>query len=158
MKNVFKFLAKLLIFSLVLFLARDIIFIAYQLSLMMSYKLIGGPRFPANTIPYDSSAMLIPFIALVLATARISIKRRIATILCGTAALLLMDLSGIILWKTPPTFSGNKESIIYRIHFLALELLGRWILPLGIWIVAAKKEIIALLYGILPSTQTKQVQ
>ncbi len=131
---------------------------AYQISVMMSYKMIGGPRFPANTLPYDSSTQLIPFIALVLATSRLSIKRRITTILLGSVAFLLMDLSGIILWQTPPTFSGNEESAIYRLHFLTLELFGHWILPLGIWIIAAKEEIVALLGGILPAHQTKPVQ
>jgi hypothetical protein len=157
-KNIFKFLAKLMFFSLALFLSRDIIFIVYQLIVLMSYKLIGGPRFPANTIPYDSSAWLIPLFALLLATPGISIKKRIAAILFGSVTYMLMDLSGIIIWQSPPTFNGNDESAIYRIHFLVLELFSHWLLPLGIWILAAKKEIVSLLGGLLPVPQSRSTQ
>ena len=125
---------------------------------MMSYKLMGGPRFPADTLPYDSSTRLIPFIALMLATSRINMKRRITTILLGCVAFLLIDLSGIIIWQTPPTFKGNEESTLYHLHFLTWELFGHWIMPLGIWIVAAKEEIVALLGILLPAHQTKPTQ
>ena len=153
MKDLLKFLAKLILFSALLFTARDILLEISQFLLMGICSFI-GMRITPEMLPYDSSDKLIPFIALVLATPRIRIRKRLAVIALGFAVFFLMDVVSIILWVSPlTTYKSIGISEIHLIYSNAWNLAGRWILPFVVWIVAARKEVGEMLGGLLPVPQ-----
>jgi hypothetical protein len=152
-----KFLAKLVFFSAVLFMARDIIATIYSFFLLGSCYLM-GIRFTQGTALYESSLRMIPFIALMLATPRLGIKKRAVVIALGFVLFLAIDLTSILIWRVPPSrtqISGSKAHLLYS---LIWELCGHWLLPLVIWVVAAKEEILQLLGGIIPGPQAGPAQ
>lgn len=154
MKDLLKFLVKLIVFSALLFAARDIVLNISQFLLMGSCSLL-GIRITPEMLPYDSSDKLIPFIALVLATPSIRIKKRVTVIALGFTIFFLMDLASIILWVSPlTTYRSSILSEFHSIYSNAWNLAGRWIFPFVIWILATRKEIGALLCELMPVPQT----
>lgn len=155
MKDILKFLAKLIFFSALLFVAWDIVLDISQFLLTWSCFLL-GIRVTPEMHPYDSSEKLLTFVALILATPRIRIRKRIAVILVGFLLFFLMDLVSIILWISPLTIYGSRLlSEFHLVYSNAWNLAGRWILPFVFWVVAAQKEIIGLLGGFVPLPQTE---
>jgi len=140
-KELIKFLAKLILFSALLFAGRDRLLAGSQFLLLGSCSLL-GMRITPEMLPYDSSDKLVPLIALVLASPCLRIKKRCAVIGLGFAVFFLMDLVSIVLWVSPlSTFRGSLLPQIHLIYSNFWNLSGRWILPLIIWIIASKEEI-----------------
>jgi hypothetical protein len=81
---------------------------------------------------YNLSLTVIPFISLLLATPRLSVLRRISTIIIGLPFFMLADF--LLLRRVANALVGGSytESLI-DIFFLSIK----WALPCVIWIVSS---------------------
>lgn len=123
-----RFLLKVLTFSLVLFVAWKPLAAIYGLLLEQILQVV-YPRYWALTknesFPYLASLGLIPLAALLLATPRMSVRRKVVALLVGLAMCLALDATIVR--------SGVAEanSLGYGLYRSI-----KWLLPLVVWLVA----------------------
>ena len=136
MKAKLLFLLKLLVISLVLFSCVGWIGRVYQGILLQVCSLF----IPAGqgTIPLDyiSYLRIIPFLALMLATPGIEIRRRLAVILIGLTIFIGIDAVSNITWGGFPTRQSTAPHVIFS---LVWKTTGQWVLPFLFWFVAVYK-------------------
>lgn len=144
-----KFCLRIVLFSALLFLAKDALATAYNVVLRGVCHLM-GIRLAADAALYDSSLRTIPFIVLMLATTGIVARKRWGAVAAGLAVFLALDLVSTLIWKSLPPrpfVSGSQAHLMYSMIW---ELSGHWILPYLMWFVAAKAELAAFLAAVRP--------
>lgn len=144
MKNVLVFLAKLTLCSALLFAALRPLQIAYETVL---FNVIG--LFPQSAqIPlsgtFVSALWLIPTLALLLATPRISWKRRLLLLALAPAVYWLLDVASFLAWTHPPA-PGIASGRAHYLYSLVWKMTGQWVLPFLFWLTAAHREVSAYL-------------
>ena len=138
MKAKLLFLLKLLTISLVLFLCLGWIEKAYQIILLLALSLLLPPDQSAVSLDYASYLRLIPFLALMLATPRIAITRRVIVILIGFAIFIAIDVASILAWGS---FPNSQSTATHLIFSQIWKTTGQWILPFLLWFIAIYKDI-----------------
>ena len=102
MKAKLLFLLKLLVISLVLFIFLGWIQKGYQIILLLICSLLLPPDQSAVSLDYANYLRLIPFLALMLATPRITVARRVVVILVGLVIFISIDIVSILAWGSFP--------------------------------------------------------
>ena len=138
MKVKLLFLLKLLIISLVLFLCLGWIEKGYQIILLLVLSLLLPPDQSAVSLDYASYLRLIPFLALMLATPRIAIAKRVAVILIGLIIFITIDIASILAWGS---FPNSQSTTLHLIFSQIWKTTGQWILPFLLWFIAAYKNM-----------------
>ena len=138
MKVKLLFLLKLLAVSLVLFLCLGWIEKSYQIILLLGLSLLLPPDQNTVSLDYASYLRLIPFLALMLATPRIAMARRVLVILIGLAIFIAIDVSIILAWGN---FPNSKSTAAHLIFSQIWKTTGQWILPFMLWFIAIYKDI-----------------
>ena len=138
MKVKLLFLLKLLAISLVLFVFLGWIEKGYQTILLLICSLLLPPDQSAVSLDYASYLRLIPFLALMLATPRITIARRATIILIGITIFIVIDVASILAWGG---FPNSQSTAAHLIFSQIWKSLGQWILPFLLWFVAVYKKI-----------------
>ena len=138
MKVKLLFLLKLLIISLALFLCLAWIEKGYQIILLLVLSLLLPPDQSAVSLDYASYLRLIPFLALMLATPRIKVGRRVLVILIGLVIFVAIDVFSILVWGSFP----NQQSTAAHLIFSQIwKTTGQWILPFLFWFIAVRNEL-----------------
>ena len=138
MKVKLLFLLKLLSISLVLFLCLRWIEKGYQIILLLILSLLLPPDQNAVSLDYASYLRLIPFMALMLATPRIKVARRVSVILIGLAIFIAIDVTSIRSWGN---FPNSQSTAAHLIFSQIWKTTGQWILPFMLWFIAVYKNI-----------------
>ena len=142
-----KFLFKVTVISALLYLVSDLLVMGYDLVLLQVYRLFRPQAWPQLlTQGYNSALRTIPFLALLLATPALPIKRRLSWLAGGVLVFVLLDAATTAIWGAPP--SQNLSIASTHGHYtwsLIWDTTGHWLLPLLLWIVAAHREIRAVL-------------
>ena len=138
MKVKLLFLLKLLIISLAFFLCLGWIEKGYQIILLLALSVLLPPDQSAVSLDYASYLRLIPFLALMLATPRIKVGRRVFVILIGLVIFMAIDVGSILVWGSFP----NQQSTAAHLIFSQIwKTTGQWILPFLLWFIAVYKDI-----------------
>ena len=138
MKVKLLFLLKLLIISLAFFLCLGWIEKGYQLILLLVLSLLLPSDQSAVSLDYASYLRLIPFMALMLATPRITISRRVSVILIGLTIFITIDITSILAWGH---FPNGQSTAAHLIFSQIWKTTGQWILPFMLWFIAVYKNI-----------------
>ena len=138
MKVKLLFLLKLLIISLVLFLCLGWIEKGYQIILLLVLSLLLPPDQSAVSLDYASYLRLIPFLALMLATPKIKVGRRVIVILIGLAIFIIIDIASILAWGD---FPNSQSTAAHLIFSQIWKTTGQWILPFLFWFIAIYSDI-----------------
>lgn len=138
MKVKLLFLLKLLVISLVLFLFLGWIEKGYQTTLLIVLSLLLPPDQSIVSLDYTSYLRLIPFLALILATPRIKLARRISVILIGITIFIVIDVASILAWGRLPT---SQSTVAHLLFSQIWKTTGQWILPFLLWFIAVYKDI-----------------
>lgn len=138
MKVKLLFLLKLLLFSLVLFAFQGWIEKGYKLILLLICSLLLPPEQNAVRLEYASYVWMIPFLALMLATPRITVTRRISVILIGLVVFISIDIASILAWGR---FPHSQSTAAHVISSQVWKTTGQWILPLLLWFIAIHRDI-----------------
>ena len=138
MKVKLLFLLKLLIISLILFVFLGWIERGYQIILLLLLSLLLPPDQNAVSLDYASYLRLIPFLALMLATPRIKVTRRVIVLLIGIAIFIVIDVASILVWGS---FPNSQSTAIHLIFSQIWKTTGQWILPFLFWFIAVYKDI-----------------
>ena len=136
MKNWLIFLARLLLISLLLFSLGDWIGMVYQMVLRQVCSCFLHPPQGTIRLEYTSYLRTIPFLALMLATPEIPLKRRLAIICAGLVTYLGMDTACNLTWGSFPTKGAGAGHALFT---LVWQTTGQWILPFLFWAVAVNK-------------------
>ena len=138
MKVKLLFLLKLLVISLVLFVFLGWIEKSYKIILLLVLSFLLPSDQSAVFLDYASYLRLIPFLALMLATPKIKIARKVPVILIGLLIFITIDVASILAWGNFP----NSESTAAHLIFSQIwKTTGQWILPLLLWFIAVCKDI-----------------
>lgn len=138
MKTKLLFLFKLLVISIVLFILLGWIEKGYQIVLLLLLSLLLPPDQGAVSLDYASYLRIIPFLALILATPRISVNRRVIVILIGLVIFIVIDIVSILVWGGFP----NSQSTVAHLLFSQIwKTTGQWVLPFLFWFIAVYKDI-----------------
>ena len=138
MKVKLLFLLKLLVISLAFFLCLGWIEKVYQIILLLGLSVLLPPDQSAVSLDYASYLRLIPFLALMLATPRIKVGRRVFVILIGLVIFMAIDVASILAWGSFP----NQQSTAAHLIFSQIwKTTGQWILPFLLWFIAVYKDI-----------------
>ena len=138
MKVKLLFLLKLLIISIVLFVFLEWIEKGYQIILLLVLSVLLPPDQSAVSLDYASYLRLIPFLALMLATPRINVARRIAVILIGCTIFIAIDIASIMVWGS---FPNSQSTAAHLIFSQIWKTTVQWILPFLFWFIAIYKDI-----------------
>ena len=138
MKVKLLFLHKLLVISLVLFICLGWIEKGYQIILLLVLSLLLPPDQSAVSLDYASYLRLIPFLALMLATPRIKVSRRMIVILVGLIIFIAIDIASILVWGS---FPNSQSTATHLIFSQIWKTTGQWILPFLMWFIAIYKDI-----------------
>ena len=138
MKIKLLFLFKLLIISLALFLCLGWIEKGYQIILLLALSVLLPPDQSAVSLDYASYLRLIPFLALMLATPRIKVSRRMIVILVGLIIFIAIDIASILVWGS---FPNSQSTATHLIFSQIWKTTGQWILPFLMWFIAIYKDI-----------------
>ena len=138
MKVKLLFLLKLLVISLVLFLCLGWIEKGYQVILLLVLSFLLPPDQSAVSLDYASYLRLIPFLALMLATPRIKVVRRLVVILIGLTIFIAIDVASILVWGSFPNSQSTASHLIFSQIW---KTTGQWILPFLFWFIAVYKDI-----------------
>lgn len=138
MKVKLLFLLKLLVISLALFLCLGWIEKGYQIALLLVLSLLLPPDQSAVSLDYASYLRLIPFLALMLATPKITVPRRVVVILIGLAIFITIDIASILVWGSFPNSQSTASHLIFSQIW---KTTGQWILPFLLWFIAIYKDI-----------------
>ena len=138
MKVKLLFLLKLLVISLVLFVFLGWIEKGYQITLLLILSLMLLPDQGAVSLDYASYLRLIPFLALMLATPRITIARRLSIILIGLMIFIVIDVASILVWGS---FPNSQSTAAHLIFSQIWKTTGQWILPFLLWFIAVYRDI-----------------
>ena len=143
MKVKLLFLLKLLIISLVLFACLGWIETGYQIILLLVLSLLLPPDQSTVSLDYASYLRIIPFLALMLATPRIKVARRVSVVLIGLIIFIAIDVASILAWGS---FPNSQSSASHLIFSQIWKTTGQWILPFLFWSIAVYKDIGVLLF------------
>ncbi len=138
MKVKLLFLFKLLVISLALFLCLGWIEKGYQILLLLALSVILPPDQSAVSLDYASYLRLIPFLALMLATPRVTIARRVVVILVGLIIFIAIDIASILTWGSFPSSQSTAAHLIFSQIW---KTTGQWILPFLLWFIAVYRDI-----------------
>ena len=138
MKVKLLFLLKLLVISLALFLCLGWIEKGYQIILLLALSVLLPPDQSAVSLYYASYLRLIPFLALMLATPRIKVSRRMIVILVGLIIFIAIDIASILVWGS---FPNSQSTATHLIFSQIWKTTGQWILPFLMWFIAIYKDI-----------------
>ena len=138
MKLKLLFLLKLLVISLVLFVLLGWIEKGYQIILLLMLSLLLPHDQSVVSLDYASYLRIIPFLALMLATPRIRVTRRVIVILTGLAIFIMIDVASILAWGSYPNSQSTAAHLIFSQIW---KTTGQWILPFLFWFIAVYKEI-----------------
>lgn len=157
MKTAKIFAVNFLLLSLALYMMSGFIVSAY---LALTHT-VGSFVVPATIISsYDSSNRVVPFLALMLATPGVKIDKKLGLSATGVLMFLLIDISGNVLWGgLPPQSVSGATSTSHYLYSLMWDLMGHWILPLLLWLVAVSDGGYMHIKGkaISDSTLTREV-
>ena len=131
--------------SVGLYLLHSLLAPFYARSVLELYRFfVQGTGRSAHAI-YDSSFRLIPLLSLLLVTPRLPLRRRLAFIGLSVLVFFLLDLTGMLFWDGPPPPSYSAATSSQHILFsLIWDLLGHWILPFILWLIAACRVLPSL--------------
>lgn len=138
MKIKLLFLLKLLVISLVLFAFLGWIEKGYQIILLLVLSPLLSPDQSAVSLDYASYLRIIPFLALMLATPRIKVARRIVVILGGLVIFIVIDVASILAWGS---FPNSQSTAVHLIFSQIWKTTGQWILPFLFWFIAVYKNM-----------------
>ena len=140
MKQVLLFLVKLSGFSLLLYSVHRPLMMAYEYVLLsVIFQFPTSKLMPAG-LYYDSSLWLIPSLALLLATPRLSWSRYCVMIMVAVSTYWALDLVSFFIWITPPP-PNTQVSEAHYLYSLVWKMTGQWALPFLLWLIAAYKQI-----------------
>ncbi|MDT8421570.1 MAG: hypothetical protein RQ754_14175 [Desulfuromonadales bacterium] len=140
MKAVLLFLAKLLGISLVLYAVHKPLMMAYEYVLLTIIFQFPSSKAMLPGQYYDSSLWLIPTIALVLATPKISWKRRSLMVILGICVYWMLDFISFYIWTSPP-LPNNQSSQVHYLYSMIWGMTGQWALPFLVWLVTAYRQV-----------------
>lgn len=140
MKKKLIFLAKLLGISLLLYAAHKPLMMAYEFVLLAVIFFFPSSQLMAPGLYYDSSLWLIPTFILLLATPGLSWSRRSLMLLVGLGSYWALDFVSFLIWVTPPP-PNVQASEAHYLYSLVWKMIGQWVLPFLLWIVAAYRQI-----------------
>jgi hypothetical protein len=135
------FLLKLLGISLVLFVFLGWIEPGYQIILLFGLSFILPPDQSFVSLDYASYLRLIPFLALMLATPRIKVIRKVIVIIIGITIFIIIDIASILAWGN---FPNSQSTAAHLIFSQIWKTTGQWILPFLFWFIAVYKDITEL--------------
>ena len=138
MKIKLLFLLKLLVISAVLFTCLGWIEKGYQIVLLLVLSFLLPPDQGAVSLDYASYLRLIPFWALMLATPRINVSRRMIVILVGLTIFIAIDIASILAWGS---FPNGQSTAAHLIFSQIWKTTGQWILPFLFWFIAVYKDV-----------------
>ena len=138
MKIKLLFLLKLLGISFVLFAFLGWIERGYHIILLMICSLLLPPDQSTVSLDYASSLRIIPFLALMLATPRVKVSRRMVFILIGLTIFFIIDIVSILAWGS---FPNSQSTAAHLIFSQIWKTTGQWILPFLLWFIAIAKDI-----------------
>ena len=144
MKVKLLFLLKLLVISLLLFVCLGWLEKGYQIILLLVLSLMLPPDQGSVSLDYASYLRLIPFLALMLATPRIKVVRRISIIIIGLVVFITIDVASILAWGS---FPNSQSTAAHLIFSQIWKTTGQWILPFLLWFIAIFKDIGELFVG-----------
>lgn len=138
MKVKLLFLLKLLGISLVLFVFLGWIEQGYQIILLLGLSFILPPDQSFVSLDYASYLRLIPFLALMLATPRIKVIRKVIVIITGITIFIIIDIASTLAWGS---FPNSQSTAAHLIFSQIWKTTGQWILPFMLWFIAIYKDI-----------------
>lgn len=138
MKIKLLFLLKLLVISLVLFAFLGWIEKGYQITMLLVLSLLLPPDQSAVSLDYASYLRLIPFLALILATPKIKLGKRVTVILIGLTIFITIDIASILAWGR---FPHSQSTVAHLLFSQIWKTTGQWILPFLFWFIAVHKDI-----------------
>ncbi|WP_298036567.1 hypothetical protein [uncultured Desulfuromonas sp.] len=148
MRTKLLFAVKFLLVSLVLYLCKGWIMVAYEFVLLTACSVFLPSGHAGLASYYDSSFRTLPFLALVLATPKLSWRRRGGLLLTGVAVFWAIDLAGFLIWTEPPSRQpGQGASRAHILFSLAWETLGHWVLPYLLWFAGVHRQLGELFGG-----------
>jgi hypothetical protein len=131
------FLIKLLSISLVLFVFLEWIEKGYKFVLLLLCSILLPASQVTVSLDYASYSQIIPFLALMLATPKITITRKAVFILTGMTIYISIDMASILAWGS---FPHSKSTIAHLICSQIWKITGQWILPPLLWFMAIDKD------------------
>lgn len=138
MKKKLLFLLRLLLISLLLFSCVDWIGRVYQAVLYQVTAPFLSSGEGAIRLDYISYLRIVPFLALMLATPGISIRRRSVLILLGMTVFMVFDAVSNMVWGG---FPGKESTPIHVVFTLIWQVTGQWIFPFLFWFIAVYKNL-----------------
>lgn len=141
MKKNWRFLAKAIAISVVVFAALPYIETCYQYALMY----ITSTQESKN-LSYVSAPGLCPFFIFILATPKLSIRRRIIALLSGITIFLTLDLLMTLVWL--PYFQTTRPSLRNMGSHYGWYVIAYYILPFVMWFGFAFRQIEEFFRGI----------
>jgi hypothetical protein len=139
-KTILFFLGKLMLFSLLVIPMIEWFDGTYQGILQ------AGVANPGD-IPFMSSHMLYLVFALILATPRLGLRRRIIGIAAGLLLYMLADRLMIPIWKALPYTQKPGPVPAKEFYTSVYYMIMHWLLPFLLWIVIAYRQIEGMCKG-----------
>lgn len=141
MKKILLFLARLIIFSLLLVPLLPRFDLACRFVLVFITSLTLPTNEAMKAIPYVSSVKLYPFFVLVLATPRLAMGKRLTGIAGAILFYLVMDFCMILIWRGVPFIQIPNPTLLHVIATNLWDMLGHWLLPFLFWFMVAYRQI-----------------
>ena len=138
MKIKLLFLVKLLFFSILFFILQPWLAKVYQFTLLLVCSLLLPPEQNEINLSYDSFVRTVPFLALMCATPRIGLAKRIFVMAGGMAVFVGIDVMSILLWGQTP---GAGSTVAHLVSSQIWRTTGQWILPFLLWFLSVQKNI-----------------
>lgn len=141
MKKILLFLAKLILFSVLLVpLLRW-----FDLGCRFLLVLVTSGGTPTTDAmkyaPYVSSVKLYPFFALILATPALTVQKRLFGISMAILLYLCMDLLMVLIFKGMPFLQVPSPTLPHILATNGWDMLGHWLLPFLLWFMFAHRQI-----------------
>ncbi|UPU37855.1 hypothetical protein M1B72_09145 [Geomonas paludis] len=133
MKKILLFLAKILLFSLLMLLAIGWFEGVYRSILQAGVS-------DSSTIPFAGSRAIVLFFALILATPGLTVKKRCAGILAAVLLYLLIDRLMVHLWGVLP-YAQKPGAAAQAFYTQVYYMFMRWLLPFLLWLLMAFREV-----------------
>ena len=144
-----RFLAKVLLVSIVVFVVLPYITSGYQFILSLVTTGEMPTKQSVEALRYVSSPGLCPFFIFILVTPNLSIKKRTAAMLSGVAVLLGVDLVMTLIWV--PYLETPAPSLMNMGAHYAYYVLVYYLLPFLLWFVFAFRQVEGYFRGYLVS-------
>jgi hypothetical protein len=151
MKLKLRFLLKVLLYFLPLYLLQDAVAALYQLVLQSLGTLLFSLE--AQQLNCNDACLLrvITYLALVMATPQLGLSRRLLVLLAGLTVFFCIDLTSVFFWPAAqPLYPLDYDSFFLAASDSVWRQLSTFLLPVLVWIIVADRSF--GLFGVVPDS------